>query len=97
MRLLFIAKRWHLWRYRFAKWAIEKVVKPAWSRLDRIAGSDAVAANDMHDKARLRMEVCKRCPLLTSAQFCDRSKGGCGCYMPAKVQVGVAKCPQGRW
>lgn len=95
--ILAITKRWHLWRHRAASWLLYKVVTPLARRLDASMRRDGQKANDQHDKARLRMEVCKRCPLLTEAQFCDRSKGGCGCYMPAKVQVGVAKCPQGRW
>ena len=95
--ILAIIKRWHLWRYRAAKWLLGRVIAPAWARLDAIIKADAMAANDQHDKARLRMEVCKRCPLLTKAGFCDAKQGGCGCFMPAKVQLPDAKCPKDRW
>lgn len=96
MRLLFLAKRWHLWRHRFAKWALARVVNPLALRLTGMAGTSGTEANKLHSKAHLRMEVCKRCPVF-NAGWCDRSKGGCGCYMPAKVQIDSAICPQKRW
>lgn len=95
--ILAVSKRWHLWRYRLAAWALARMVRPMWRKLDAIVRSDMAAANEQNDKARLRFEVCTRCPLLTKRAFCSRELGGCGCYMPAKVQKPDAKCPQGRW
>lgn len=96
MRLLFLAKRWHLWRHRFARWALARVVGPLAQRLTRMAGSSGTEANALNDKARMRLEVCKRCPVFENG-WCARDKGGCGCYMPAKVQYDEATCPQKRW
>lgn len=72
-------------------------VVPLWTWLNAMTKLDAKAANDQHDKARLRLEICKRCPLYTKAGFCDAKQGGCGCFMPIKAQLSDAKCPQGRW
>jgi len=91
--MLAITKRWHVARFRFAKWALAKVVIPIWTKLDAVVKAAATAANDQHDKARMRLEVCKRCPAFTSLNRCKE----CGCFMPAKVQLPNAKCPQGRW
>lgn len=92
--ILAVSKRWHLWRYRLARWALARVVTPAWARLDAIVKQAAGQANDQHDKARLRMEICKRCPAFDQTL---RRCRDCGCFMPAKVQIDAAKCPQGRW
>ena len=93
MRLLFVSKRWHLWRYRAAKWLLSEVVIPMWTRLDKIVKAAGTAANAQHDKARMRLEVCKRCPLFSELSTCN----ACNCYMPAKVQIDTATCPQKRW
>lgn len=92
--ILAVSKRWHLWRYRVAKWLLGRVVVPTWTKLNAIIKQDAQKANDQHDKARLRMEICKRCPMFDATL--KRCKD-CGCFMPAKVQLPDAKCPQGRW
>lgn len=92
--ILFISKRWHIWRYRVAKWALSKIVVPLWTWLDGVMKAGGAKANDQHDKARMRLEVCKRCPAFNpTTQRCK----DCGCFMPAKVQIEKAKCPQGRW
>lgn len=91
--ILAVSKRWHLWRHRFSKWALRKVVAPISARLEGWSSNSAVQANEQHDKARLRMEVCKRCPMFTQAATCS----ACGCFMPAKTQLTAAKCPHGRW
>lgn len=93
MRLLFLAKRWHLWRHRFAKWLLVRAVNPLALRLGMIVRESGTEANAMHDKARMRLEVCKRCPSFTDMQRCK----DCGCFMPAKVQLAGATCPQKRW
>lgn len=91
--ILALSKRWHFWRHRFAKWALRSVIAPVTTRLDAWVAASTTQANEQHDKARLRMEVCKRCPLLSPAGRCE----SCGCYMPVKTQLTAARCPQGRW
>lgn len=92
--ILAVTKRWHLWRFRAAKWMLERVVLKVWGYLDRVVKEASKDANDQHDKARLRLEVCKRCPAFNHKTMrCN----DCGCFMPAKVQLNGAKCPQGRW
>ena len=92
--ILAVTKRWHLWRYRAAKWALARMVMPAWKYLDAVVKAAAGQANDQHDKARLRLEICKRCPAFDPKLHRCRD---CGCFMPAKTQLDGAKCPQGRW
>lgn len=96
MRLLFLAKRWHLWRHRFARWALVRMVNPLALRLGRVMRESGSEANALNDKARMRLEVCKRCPLFDDG-WCSKPRGGCGCYMPGKVQNDHATCPQSRW
>jgi len=91
--ILAFSKRWHLWRHRFAKWALRAAVMPAAMRLNAWVTASASLANEQYDKARLRMEVCRRCPLLSASGTCS----ACGCYMHAKTQLAAAKCPHGRW
>jgi len=92
MRLLFVSKRWHLWRYRAARWLLQRLT-PLQSRLSTVVHTSGKEANALNDKARMRLEVCKRCPAFTSLQTCNK----CGCFMPAKVQLAGATCPQKRW
>jgi hypothetical protein len=40
-----------------------------------------------------RIELCKNCPELNKANFCRM----CGCFMPVKVRLMWAECPQGKW
>lgn len=93
MRLLFLAKRWHLWRHRFAKWALVRIVNPLGLRLGRMVQESGKQANAFNSKASQRMAVCVRCPLFTAMKTCN----ACGCFMPAKVQIDAATCPQKRW
>lgn len=94
--ILAVSKRLHYGRFLMARWLVRRVVGPLHRRLQQVVAESGKAANEQQDIARLRMEVCKRCPLY-AAPFCDREQGGCGCYMPAKVQKAEAKCPKGRW
>lgn len=94
--ILAVSKRWHLWRHHVARWLLARVVDPASTWLYDVVKSSAALANDQHDKARLRLEICKRCPVF-DAGWCRRDRGGCGCKMPVKVQIPEATCPQGRW
>jgi len=45
-----------------------------------------------------RLDICKKCPIFEpSNSTCDSDKGGCGCYMKAKVLVKEASCPKDKW
>lgn len=93
MGLLFITKRWHRRRFLAARWLQARLVRFI-AKLDGSMRTSSEQANEQHDKARLRLEICRRCPAYNPAlQIC----GDCGCYMPIKTQVEEAKCPQGRW
>lgn len=93
MRILAISRRWH--RLRVTVWHVleSKVLFPAWMRARRALRESSDALNDQDHKARLRMAVCTRCPQLTRMDICK----ACHCYMPVKVQIDKAICPQGRW
>lgn len=43
-----------------------------------------------------RMEICATCPLRTDDR-CDRTKGGCGCLLAAKIRSLKSKCPKDKW
>lgn len=50
------------------------------------------------DKARERMNICHHCDTYNNnTKKCDKSKGGCGCFMPKKVYATKAKCPKKKW
>ena len=88
------------WRPRAAKLARAlrfRVLVPVMHWLSRIELVNNNAAQAARDIARLRIETCKTCPLFSRGGFCDRSKGGCGCYMPFKTQLANAVCPKGKW
>lgn len=40
-----------------------------------------------------RMAVCKGCENLTKVKTCSL----CNCFMPAKVAIPFASCPDGKW
>ncbi len=63
------------------------------ARLVRRLQASGKQANELNDKARLRLEACRRCPELTRWEQCR----ACGCIMPLKVQIDNAVCPRGRW
>lgn len=88
------------WRPRMARMARAlrlRGLAPLMHALARLERDSAAAAHAANDLARLRYEVCRTCPLLTPTGLCDRRRGGCGCYMPVKVRLSGAKCPQGKW
>lgn len=40
-----------------------------------------------------RLEICRQCQYYTGLEQCAL----CGCFMPAKVMLPHASCPDGRW
>lgn len=88
------------WRPRLARLARAlrlRVLVPAMHALSRIEAESSAQARAARDLAKMRHDICSTCPLLTKSRTCDRRRGGCGCFMPVKVQLKNAKCPQGRW
>lgn len=45
------------------------------------------------ETAKVRMDACTECPRLTRTKQCTE----CGCFMPAKVRLKYATCPEDRW
>lgn len=82
--------------YRTARWIRLNIVMPGLAKLIAFETRGANNANRALDLSRLRLDICKRCPLFNNG-FCDARKGGCGCYMPIKARFEGAKCPQKRW
>ena len=46
--------------------------------------------------AENRAMICSACPKNVRS-FCSKSKGGCGCYIPAKICCISCKCPDDKW
>ncbi len=46
--------------------------------------------------AESRLKICFECPLRVDNK-CDKSKGGCGCYLSAKVRSPNSNCPKKKW
>lgn len=47
-----------------------------------------------------RIATCQACPsgcFIESPAKCDRSKGGCGCFLAAKWRIAGERCPKGHW
>lgn len=40
-----------------------------------------------------RYDICQACPHFQATLTC----GKCGCFMPAKVKLAQAECPDNRW
>jgi hypothetical protein len=54
--------------------------------------------NRNEDLSKDRLAICIECPVLNKKTFkCEKSEGGCGCYMKDKTRVKEAKCPKGKW
>lgn len=43
-----------------------------------------------------RSLICAKCNKNVD-NFCAKDKGGCGCYLPAKVSSPKSKCPDKLW
>ena len=46
--------------------------------------------------AEQRLSICFGCKTRTE-DTCDRNKGGCGCFLPAKIRSKTSACPKGYW
>ena len=78
--------------------------------LNKLLDKAGVLPEDTKQLSDLRFADCLLCdslphpskpgqtgPGLVNQQYCNKSKGGCGCDMLAKTKVINAKCPIGRW
>ena len=43
-----------------------------------------------------RRHICEACPVYEFG-VCDEAKGGCGCFLAAKVRVASESCPMEKW
>lgn len=46
------------------------------------------------DDSTRRYDICKNCEFFNRVVL---TCGKCGCFMPAKVKLGEATCPAGKW
>lgn len=57
-----------------------------------------VLSSELKDLGVQRLNICNTCDTYNSDTMkCDSTKGGCGCYMKAKVLIKKAKCPKDKW
>jgi Uri superfamily endonuclease len=49
-----------------------------------------------HEQQAKRSAICAACPLNNNG-WCDDTKGGCGCFIAAKVMPRSSHCPLGKW
>lgn len=49
--------------------------------------------------ARERKEICNQCEvsLFGKSDFCLKAKGGCGCFIEAKIRSKEESCPLNKW
>lgn len=75
--------------------------------LSRVMGALRGAQKVSPAVARRRLQVCLTCPTFSpKSRTCQRRLGGCGCFLPEKVQwatlrgpTGITQnaCPKGKW
>lgn len=58
--------------------------------LDAITGSIQTAPKEESER---RYAICQACPNFRATLTCSL----CGCFMPAKVKLTRASCPDSRW
>ena len=67
------------------------------SKLEEIiTGWTNLTLGNNKEQAEERAKICIECPKMKD-NFCNRSLGGCGCYLPAKTANPTSKCPDGLW
>ena len=54
---------------------------------------------DAADEATLatRKALCLDCPIYDFGVCLEEEKGGCGCFVAAKVRIAGEECPKGKW
>ncbi len=90
--MLWLQVRWRIATAWLINAAIRRVLTPALNYLLSLQRNNALAANGIIGKARMRLATCELCPKYRSS-VCNE----CHCFMPLKVQIPGAKCPIGRW
>ena len=43
-----------------------------------------------------RAPICASCEVFEN-NICKKNRGGCGCYIPAKIRSKDSSCPIGKW
>lgn len=52
--------------------------------------------NEILKQVKHRKEKCKHCSININ-NWCNKKKGGCGCFLPASWFVKNKKCPINKW
>lgn len=91
--MLWLKVRVHKTRVMLARYFLRHVLPAAERFFTRMQSESAREVNKNHDLARLRLDICRQCPLYSALKTCTV----CRCYMPVKAQITEAKCPKGRW
>lgn len=58
--------------------------------------NDLFKTEEIENLAKKRLEICFKCPIRTDNK-CDKSKGGCGCWLSAKTRSKNSSCPLKKW
>lgn len=64
-------------------------IKEGW--FNYITGNPAIT-----ELATKRAGICAECPINVKNK-CSKKRGGCGCFIPAKVCCKKCKCPKNKW
>lgn len=65
---------------------------------NKVLDDAGVLKEELKQLGATRLNICKTCDTyIAETMKCDNTKGGCGCYMKAKVLVKEAKCPKKKW
>jgi hypothetical protein len=81
----------------FKKWELEKIL-PGDGKIMEIYDGWKNYLNpteEISDIKKERLDICQKCPIRTGF-ICDPTKGGCGCFLPAKASS-KGGCPSGKW
>jgi hypothetical protein len=52
--------------------------------------------DEIRELSRNRLKICFECPIRTNNK-CDKSKGGCGCFLNLKTKSPDSHCPLKKW
>lgn len=81
-------------------WIRTKWVLKLWHLLGRTENRLRNVDAEMVALAKVRMVACSVCPFFRKERegvYPAKTCRKCGCFMPAKVWLKNAKCPDGKW
>ena len=58
--------------------------------------SKLLLSTDDKELTHSRAEICASCEI-NDDNICSHNRGGCGCYIPAKVRCKDCECPFNKW